>query len=620
MSSDASKYETFLRRTRKRVRRPANDHDKAQIGAGQTALLDRIDELKALQKRVKNAINSRCEILGTEERELRKLSKAKEKDVFCDALVLIDSRQGGVILVRDAETGDVLAGPTPLSASQREVFASTKSQPGLFGDPVAVNEELAKKLNLMEYLADDPPITIEQRVANALNAGDLPDDLKEAILSLDEDDDPAPKDKTPKEPKAKKGKGKKAKGEAFTNPQPAAPPAPAATPAPTAPSAPAPTDDEPGPAAIEPDREELPKRPPRARAPLSDTPPEDDEPSAGDVADAEGMAGDSGETHAPETSEEPSEPAADADDSDEIPDFGSDAADVEPAAEDAGEPTDESPRAREYDTGDESEAAMEAHDAAIDDEIAHTDDVAPDSSDAPGEPLDMDPSEQPEPTDVPPDAEITTDAIPEMDDAPESPAEPASEPADASPEVAPTDTPAAEPAPVTATEEPVAKAETPAPKKRGGTKKKADAEPPPAAEPVATTPPAEPVAPAETTPAEPPAAAPEAPALSLANHFGLKSEKMAIDAMAAFKSMAKREVFFSSNLAADVETAAKTKFSASMRASIVPMFAHLAAEKEITRRKLANGDFAYYDAPTTPKSPKDLTTDKVEAAIVAYLK
>mgnify|MGYP007100240754 CR=1 FL=1 len=92
--------------------------------------------------------------------------------------------------------------------------------------------------------------------------------------------------------------------------------------------------------------------------------------------------------------------------------------------------------------------------------------------------------------------------------------------------------------------------------------------------------------------------------LSLPPHAGEDSclAAMANDAVAAFKSMAKRTVFFGRNLAADVETEAKTKFSATMRAAIVPAFEHLAAEKQITRRKLANGDFAYYDAPAIAKT------------------
>ena len=604
-----SKYETFLRRTRKRVQRPANDHDKAQIGAGQTALLDRMDDLRALKKRVTNAIRSRVEILETEERELRKLSKAKQKDVFCDALVLIDSRQGGVILVRDAETNEVLAGPTPLSASQREVFASTKSQPGLFGDPVAVNEDLAKKLNLMEYLADDPPITIEQRVANALDAGDLPEALKEEILALDEEDDPAPKAKKDKAPKESKKKSKKAKGEAFTNPTPPAPTPPPASATPVTAGA---ADDEPGPAAVEPDRDELPKHPPRARAPLSDTP--EDEPSAGDVADAEGMAGDIGETHAPATeSDDDALPDFDASE----PDAAGDAAASETlpdASDDASDDAEESPRAREYDTRstDAEEEIAEAEAAEMD----AADDAPPDSADAHGEPVDdVDLSEMPEPSDVPPDAEIVTDDIPEMD-GDDASTEPAGEPVAASSEAA--SPPVALPIvkPVEPEEEAAAKtAETPAPKK--GRKKKGEVDPPNpdvTAEPA--PPAAEPVAPVVPVASDTPAA----PALSVANHFGLKTEKMANDAVAAFKSMAKRTVFFGRNLAADVETEAKTKFSATMRGAVVPVFEHLAAEKQITRRKLANGDVAYYDAPTIAKSAKDLTPDRVEAAIAAHLK
>lgn len=606
--ADTSKYETFLRRTRKRVRRPANDHDKAQIGAGQTALLDRQDELRSLKKRVNAAVRARLDILEGEERELRALSKSKTKDVFCDALVIIDSRQGGVIIVRDADTGDTLAGPTPLSAAQREVFASTKSQTGFFDDPVGVNEDLAKKLNLLEYLGDDPPITIEQRVANALDAGDLPDELKTAILALDEDED----DSEPKKPKAMKEpkkKGKKAKGEAFTNPTPPTPAAPPASPAPaTAPSAPTATvDDEPGPATAEVDTD-LPKKPPRPAVRLSDTPPDvepEEEPSAGDVADAEGMAADV--TPEPEGFSADIEPAAEAEatddvESDEIPDFENEPADAPTAVELA-----------EREIAEEEAAEIDA----ISDEIAAADDdSAPDSANAPGEPIDdVDASEQPEPTDVPPDAEIVTDDIPEMD-GDDASTEPAGEPVDASSEAAPP--PVALPIvkPVEPEEEAAAKAaETPAPKK--GRKKKGEVDPPnpdvtaepapPAAEPVAPVVPA-----ASDTPA--------APALSVANHFGLKTEKMANDAVAAFRSMAKRTVFFGRNLAADVETEAKTKFSATMRGAVVPVFEHLAAEKQITRRKLANGDVAYYDAPAIAKSAKELTPDRVEAAIAAHLK
>ena len=50
--------------------------------------------------------------------------------------------------MRDAETHEVLLRPTPLSASQREVFTRPARNSELDKDPVAANEELAK-LNLM---------------------------------------------------------------------------------------------------------------------------------------------------------------------------------------------------------------------------------------------------------------------------------------------------------------------------------------------------------------------------------------------------------------------------------------------------------------------------------------
>lgn len=147
---ERDKYETFLRTTQKRVRRDATDHDRALIGRGQTALLDRRDQLLDLKSRVNKAIRTRVERLDGEERALRQLSKESKREELREAHVIVDSRQGGVILVRDAETKEVLAGPTPLSAAQREVFAATKTQTNFLDDPVAANEELAKKLNLME--------------------------------------------------------------------------------------------------------------------------------------------------------------------------------------------------------------------------------------------------------------------------------------------------------------------------------------------------------------------------------------------------------------------------------------------------------------------------------------
>lgn len=389
---DTSKYETFLRMTKRRVESPATDHDKAVIGAGQTALRDQIDDLKDLKKRVGKLIDSRVAILDGEERSLRALQKANTRVEYREAEVILDARQGGVILVRDLLTKAVLYGPEPLTAAQREVFNTTKSQPGFFDDPVGVNEELARKLNLAQYLADEPPTTIEERIARALDAGDLPEDIKEAILSMDEEG--TPKRKKAKEPKP--AKEPKAKGRQKKADSPAAAPPPAPLPPPADPAV------EPGPAKAEKD-EELPKAPPRTAA------PDEDEPSVGDAAESSTI--DAGE-------ESVGAPAED-DDAAAIPD--------EPA------PSAEEPEPAEVGAEDAGEQEWET----------------PTDAEAPGEPVTEAPSLEELAVAAPPVAEAppADEEAPRSEDAPALKAEPEPEPVAAEPAPPPAAAPVSAPAP-----------------------------------------------------------------------------------------------------------------------------------------------------------------------------
>lgn len=615
MSSDTtaaderSKYETFLRRTKKRVRRDATDHDRSLIGQGQTALLDRRDALLELKSRVNKAIRSRVDLLDGEERALRALSKEKKREELVDAHVILDSRQGGVIIVRDAETGEVLAGPTPLSASQREVFAETKTQTNLFdksADVVAANEELAKKLNLMEYLADDPPASTSERVAAALEAGDLPDDLKSQLMDFLAEDEAdregrekegsapkAKKEKTPSEPK-KRGRPKKDKSE----PAKAAPPAPATT------------DEQPGPAVAERD-ETLPKKPPSAKKPMSDEPEEGERIPIAEEGDAplsrarqdlvsslasyvrdhddeEGDAEEEPEMAAPEAAEEPADEPSEPDglstepvddgDVDAIPEPAHDIDETEPGEPDeASSPSDETP----VDVEPAADVSEPEEPAADDDEIPDygSPDVAP----------------EPAPKRI-----VDREDEPPADDEPSEPApSEATDPEDAQPSPAPEP----EPKPV----EPPALSPEPEPVK-------AAAEPPPVA--VAAKPKKKRDADA-TASATPPPAAP-APDLTEANNWGMPAQQAARLVPAA-EAAVRNVVFYSPIVVSQVEAESGTPLKAESMCRALPfIFRDLAAKGKFSARSLPNGDVAYYLIVPHPRG-KNLTPDRVEASIQAYL-
>jgi len=578
-TDERAKYETFLRLTKKRVRRDADDHDRALIGQGQTALLDRRDALIELKKRVNKAITSRVDLLDGEERSLRSLSKEKKREELRDAHVILDSRQGGVILVRDAETHEVLLGPTPLSASQREVFAATRTQTNLFEkDPVAANEELAKKLNLMEYLADDPPATVRERVAAALDAGDLPDDLKTQLMDFLAEDEanreeagPTPKAKKEKPAKEPKKRGRPKKSES----------APA-----TSPPAPTSTDEQPGPTVEEKDVV-LPKSPPKPKAKLSDEPAEGDRiPLVGEEGDdaaptmdgsREGLVealsqrvAEHDEDDAAEDEEEPSAPA-----DEPAPDDGDLAAIPDPE-----EP--EEPLAEE---GDLPEAAGE--------EPAEGDDEIPDYE---ATEADSEPEHEPEPQHVERFVEAEESEPVESPPATTEPAPVVASP-EPTPDVVEPPTPALDVAPVPA---PVASPEP--------------VESPPEAAPEPKRKKRETPAPA---PSEPKASEPE---LTEENHWGMPAMN-AKQLTQASEAAVKNLVFFSPILIEQIETEMKSKMKAeTMRKAMPIVFRDLAKKGAFTARSLPNGDTAYYMIVKTGAKPKNLTADRVEATIAAYLK
>lgn len=573
---DRSKYEIFLRPTKKRVKRPATDHDRALIGAGQTALLDKRDQLTELKTRFNRAIRTKIDALDAEERDLRALSKEKKREELREAHVYIDARQGGVILVRDAETGETLMGPTPLSSAQREVFHATKTQTGLFDakDPVKTNEELARKLNLSEYLADDPPASVEERVALALDACDLPDELKDQITAFfeeveaEDDDEPSPKAKKPKakkEPKETKKRGRPKK-----NSDPAPTPAPA--------SASTTTDEQPGPAVAEKD-DALPKGPPKAKKPLSDKP-----------AEGEMLPLATEEEHTLEGSHASL--------------VSSLASRVADKAEDEGDESeeDEAPAPEPVDDGDVA-AIPEPTEEVIEDEVpvdVYVDSEEPDFSNSEGEPV-IEPEEEPVVADEAP-ADVESD-----DEIPDYGTEPEDEPA---PAVEPTETLAVEPEPAPAVEAP---ADVPAP-----ASPEPEAPPPaPALEPAPTVATEKRDKKKRDTAPTPPAVA--EPELNEGNHWGL-TELLMNQLTQAVTATVRRIVFFSPIVLPQIETETKAPIKPeNMRRAMPVVFRDLAAKGNYTARPLSNGDVAYYLLVKTPRA-KDLTADRVEAVIAAYLK
>ena len=603
MSSETDKYETFLRRIKVRVRRPATDHDKAKMAQGQTALLDKLDELDALLKRVKNAIRSRKDILDSNERELRSWIKSKTKEVLVECEVVIDARQGGVLLVRTLdEHRDVVKGPRPLSAKEREVFASTKSQTGFFDDPVGVNEELAKKLNLTDYISEQAPVDVDDIIATALDDADLPEDVKNAILSLDMDED---EEKTPK--KKDKGEKKEKKSKKKDKGADAPPPAPAAA---TPPSPPAnePTP-EPGPAKAE--RDEDAPRPPKAgvKVVIEGTDVNDNFVSEEIILPAMEGAED-------EATEEPSDAPEETSDSDAQ--FVDDEPDAQP--EEPGEET--------------SEPAMEQADAIVEDDVSEaesTEEAADD--DLPGEPLDdgTEEEEEGEEEDVPPEvagdmspewqsvanaasdapapSEVTYD-VDESDLPPDSvPTAPAST---TEPETAQegASEPEVEPTPEVTSEEPQAPA-TADPPSPDATAVPAKRKPgrPPKPKPPADAPPPAPA----TPPPPPPAAPPVANERTLANHFGM-NEKLAKNALVVFPAQAgggtpplQGEVIFLSTAIEQFEKASGgVRLPKILREAIPSVFAHLAQTGVLLTRSLPGGDIAYWHPNIAGEADKQI--------------
>lgn len=527
------KYMTFLRTTRRKVKTRASDHDRVVVADARRALEKRNEELDRILDAVRSGIKKKRDVLAAADETLRELydSSTTEKLVVCR--VFVDARNGGTIKLVREDNSELFGEPRPLSKEEREVFGSTKSNPDMFGDPT-VNEELAKKLKLTEYLSDDEPVDPAARVAVALSSTDLSDDLKTMLLSMDEEDEPSAKQalreaKRANDPAEEGGKKKRGR-----------PKKEAAAPSLPAPPTP-PVEDEPGPAVAE--KDPVPPvmpRPPRATQP--DDAEEPDEPDE-------------------------SEPA---DDGDVPPDDFHDAEHVEV-----------------------DEAAADVHDADIDDAVAETSgseheppgDVGPESEganvysfvedeDAPPVdddlPMDLDaPAPQVEEEDALPDfgeAEQVA-APPPVDVAPETPA----------PSAAATPSDDEQPAPAAA-----AAPETPPPaKKKQAKPKKADA----------VTPPTVDAPPAPVAPEAP------AHALNLSNNFGL-APKIVTSFLTCIKDGLRKTPSFSPHAVEIASSARvngrEVDFSPKWQAALIPVLDHLAAEKVVRRRELAGGVVVYW--------------------------
>lgn len=550
-----TKYMTFLRETRRRVKMPASDHDRVIVADARRKLEKRGEELDRIQEAVKAALKRRRLVLTTEDDFLRELYDANmvEKSVPC--LVFVDARNGGTIKLIRKDNGELFADPRPLTKEEREVFASTKSSPSMFGDET-MNEELAKKLKLAEYIADDAPIDPQVRVRAALEQSEIPDDLKEILLTLDQDETDEPSALS--ESKAKNGEKKKPG-------RPKKDAAPAAEPAPAAPA----EDAEPGPAKAE--KDEVPPRmpkPPRAAQPDEAEGTDESEPTGdGDASEGEGADEDEAEAEQADASDGDASEAED-----EIP------ADVLDAAEVPAEPT----------------GAADGEAPAGDDLPSHLF-------------VESEPTE--EPGDDLPDFG-TSDATAEDEKADdEAPKAPANDVTEAEPEAAPSapeaaaDAPAGEP-PVEPAE-PEAKAEEPAlvlpakPTKAKAVKaKKADTEPTPATPPPVA--PAEPVVPTHD--------------LSEANHFGFAQKTGALfvkciaDAVSVTPVFAPHAVAIASS--PKVNDGKALHFSPKWVAALVPVLDHLAAQKTIRRRE-TNGTVVYWH---------EKHDAKIDDVIAGYLK
>lgn len=529
-----TKYMTFLRETRRRVKMPASDHDRVIVADARRKLEKRGEELDRIQEAVKAALKRRRTVLTTEDDFLRELFDANmvEKSVPC--LVFVDARNGGTIKLIRKDNGELFADPRPLTKEEREVFASTKSSPSMFGDE-AMNEELAKKLKLTEYIADDAPIDPQVRVRAALEQSEIPDDLKEILLTLDQDESDEPSALS--EAKAKNSEKKK----------PGRPKKDAAPPAPLTPAAPA-EDAEPGPAKAEKDEEppRMPK-PPRAAQPDEAEGTDESEPTGDDDA-SEGEAPGEDDAAAEQADAKIDDDVAEAED--ELPADVTDGADES----DASEPAD----------------AVEGEAPDGDDLPAHLF-VEDEPADEPGDDLpDFGPSAMSPADESAPEAPANDTTETEPDAAPPAPEAAADAPAAEHP---------VEPA------EPEAKAEEPAlvlpakPKAKATKAKKAEE---PAAAPTPSAP-AEPVIPAH--------------ALSEANHFGFAQKTGALfvkciaDAVGVTPIFAPHAVAIASS--PKVNDGKALHFSPKWVAALVPVLDHLAAQKTVRRRE-TNGVVVYW--------------------------
>lgn len=428
---DNDKYLTFLRETHRKVKLPASDHDRVILADARRLLETRNEELDRVKDTVTRLIKARKALIDAEDANLRDLydSRIVEKHVKCR--VYVDARGGGMIKLVRSDNGEIFGEPRPLTKEEREAFSSTKSQTGLYdaGEP-AMNEALAKKLKLTEFMADDPPVDPQQRVARVLSESALPEDLRDALLALDtEEEDPGEALREAKAAKAKEDaeEAPKKRGRPKKTPPP---------------------DAEPGPEKAEKDPVPGPPKPPRK--PVQDEPPEPTPEYA--PQDFDGMADAASTGDAPE-------PAAE----EAASENGAGDPDVQEAEEAAGGDVpaeDEEPS--------EEEAPVSASDF----------DPPPESTPAPASEEDFADFVAEDGSEPPSDTEEPAPAAPPAEDPPAAPPEPEA-PAAPAPEPVATD-PTAEETPAPAPAEPK--------KPRG--KKKADAPTGDAPEPA--TPPAVP--------------------------------------------------------------------------------------------------------------------------------
>lgn len=258
MAEDNDKYLTFLRETHRKVKLPAADHDRVILADARRLLETRNEELDRVKDTVSRLIKARKALIDAEDANLRDLydSRIVERHVKCR--VYVDARGGGMIKLVRCDNGEIFGEPRPLTKEEREAFSSTKSQTGLYdaAEP-AMNEALAKKLKLTEFMADDPPVDPQQRVARVLSESALPEDLRDALLALDtEEEDPGEALREAKAAKAKEDAEEAPKKRGRPKKEKAEPP----------------PDAEPGPEKAEKDPAPGPPKPPRK--PVQDEPPE----------------------------------------------------------------------------------------------------------------------------------------------------------------------------------------------------------------------------------------------------------------------------------------------------------------------------------------------------------